>query len=114
MREVTKDDFRDAVARGTVLVDVWGPGCALCVAMMPQVEQLAEVLGDVAVVKLDSSKNRRLCIEMRVMGLPAFLLFRDGQEVSRIGGSEVTFDRMKAWLDQNLDNLENLDTQEGG
>jgi len=99
--ELTKENWSEVLGQGTVLVDVWGPGCAPCVAMMPQVEQL--VVKDVAVVKLDSSKNRRLCIEHRIMGLPAFLLFRDGKEVSRIGGNEVTFDVMKKWLSEKLD-----------
>ena len=108
MVEATKDNFRELVAAGTVLVDVWGPGCAPCVAMMPRIEELAEVVKaekDVEVVKLDSSKNRRLCIDHRIMGLPAFLLFRDGKEVGRIGGNDVTFDRMTKWVSDNLPNL---------
>jgi thioredoxin 1 len=109
--EVTKENFRDVVAAGIVLVDVWGPGCAPCVAMMPRVEELATRLNDgqggtrVAVVRLDSSKNRRLCIEHRILGLPAFLLFHEGKEVGRIGGNDVTFEEMKAWLEGQLTKL---------
>ena len=103
LREVTKDDFREAVANGWVLVDVWGPACQPCLAMMPQVEALAaERSGTITVVKLEAPKARRLCIELRLMGLPAFLLFRDGEEVSRLSGPSATFEALGQWLDSHL------------
>lgn len=105
MREVTKENWGEVVGQGTILIDVWGPGCAPCVAMMPRVEEWSKVVKVVEVVKLDSSKNRRLCIEHRIMGLPAFLLFHDGKEVGRIGGNDVTFERMTKWVDDHLQNL---------
>jgi len=105
MRDVTKENWGEVTGSGTVLIDVWGPGCAPCVAMMPQVDELSRTVKDVEVAKLDSSKNRRLCIDHRIMGLPAFLLFHGGKEVGRIGGNHVTFDVMKSWLDGQLQKL---------
>ena len=35
MVEATKENFDELVAEGVTLVDVWGPQCAPCVAMMP-------------------------------------------------------------------------------
>lgn len=102
LAEATKENFRDIVARGSVLVDVWGPQCAPCIAIMPAVEALAQSRSDLKVVKLDSTKARRLCIEMRVMGLPAFLLFQDGREVARIGGQDITAASLTQWLDETL------------
>ena len=102
MLEATKENFQELVAQGTVVVDVWGPHCQPCIAMMPHVERLAEERSDLKFVKLDSSKTRRLCIEMRIMGLPAFLLFQDGKELGRIGGNDLTIDRVKEWIDQKL------------
>jgi len=100
--EATKETFRDLVAEGQVLVDVWGPDCQPCLAMMPHVEKLAEDSGGaLRVVKLEAPKARRLCMELKVMGLPAFLLFRDGTEVARINGPQVSADALNAWLDEN-------------
>jgi thioredoxin 1 len=70
--------------------------------MMPAIEALAAERTDLTVIKLDSSKTRRLCIEMRIMGLPAFLLFRDGNELGRIGGNSLTIEQVKEWLDTSL------------
>ena len=102
LAEATKETFRDLVAQGRVVVDVWGPQCAPCIALMPAVEALARSRPDVTFVKLDSSQARRLCIELRVMGLPAFLFFQDGNEVARIAGQDLNAARLTAWLDETL------------
>ena len=102
LAEATKDTFRDMVAQGTVVVDVWGPQCAPCIALMPAIEALAQSRPELTFVKLDSSQARRLCIELRVMGLPAFLLFKDGRELGRIGGQDINAARVTQWLDDTL------------
>ena len=102
LAEATKETFRDLVAQGRVVVDVWGPQCAPCIALMPAVEALAQSHPEVTFVKLDSSQARRLCIELRVMGLPAFLFFHDGREVARIAGQDLNATRLTQWLDETL------------
>jgi thioredoxin 1 len=93
MIEVNKENFAQEVldADQPVIVDFWGPSCQPCLRLMPEVEALAESYKDrVKVVKVNSAQNRRLCIDRRVMGLPAFLAFRDGEEVKRLSGGELT------------------------
>ena len=97
--EATRETFRDLVAEGTVLVDVWGPECRPCLALMPHVERIASERPDLKVVKLEAPKARRLCIEMQVHGLPTFLLLRDGQEVARISRSVISPGELEDWLD---------------
>ncbi len=103
--EATKENFADLTSEGTVLVDVWGPACIPCVALTPHVERLAEERPDLRVLKLEAPKNRRLCIDMKVMGMPAFLLFRDGAEVARLSDPELTPDALMSWLDTTLESL---------
>jgi thioredoxin-like negative regulator of GroEL len=101
--DATKENFRDLVADGVTLVDVWGPSCAPCFALMPDVEKIEqERAGELKVVKLEAPKARRLCMELKVLGLPAFLLFRDGDEVSRLSGGDVTAAALRSWVDENL------------
>jgi thioredoxin 1 len=99
--EASRDNFRELVAHGTVLVDVWGPDCRPCLALLPHVEALAEkYAGEVRVVKLEAPKARRLCMELSIMGMPAFLLFRDGNEVARLSDPALTPLRLNQWLDE--------------
>ena len=100
--EATKDNFRELVSEGFVLVDLWGTSCQTCLALMPHVEHLAETRDDVKIVKLEAPKARRLCMELKVLGLPAFLLFEDGEEVARLAAPEISPAALDAWLDQTL------------
>ncbi|MDP8953598.1 MAG: thioredoxin family protein [Actinomycetota bacterium] len=97
----TKETFRDLVADGLVLVDVWGPDCGPCLALLPEVERLAGERPELGVVKLEAPTARRLCMELRVMGLPAFLLFHDGEELSRLNGADITPAKLESWLDES-------------
>src|SRR5579859_5670879 len=95
MQAVTRDTYTDDVVEASrtqpVLVDFWGPRCAPCLAMMPFVEELSEKVSDrVKIVKLNSAENRRLCVDLRVLGLPTFMLYRDGVEVQRLSGDACT------------------------
>lgn len=103
--EAAKDTFHDLVAAPLVLVDVWGPSCQRCLALMPAVEQLAASRPDLVVATLEAPKARRLCIELKVMGLPAFLLFRDGKEVARLAAPDLDAAALERWLDETLDGL---------
>lgn len=99
--DATKENYDELVASGTVLVDVWGPECQPCLALMPHVEKLAEERADLDVVKLEAPSARRLCMSLRVMGLPAYILYRDGTEVSRLTGQDITPASLEAWLDES-------------
>ena len=85
--EATSETFRDLTGEGNVFVDFWGPRCQPCLAMMPTIEQLEEeAQGRVRVVKVNSAENRQVCRDLRVFGLPTYILMRDGDELERLSG----------------------------
>ncbi len=93
MLEVSKDNFTSEVleAGKPVVLDFWGPSCQPCLQLMPDVEALAEIYKEkIIIAKVNSTQNRRLCIDLKVMGLPSFLVFKNGAEVKRISGGELT------------------------
>ncbi len=56
--------------------------------LLPQVEALeSKYAGKIKVTKVEAPQHRRLCIEMKVMGLPALLFFKQGKEVDRLSGT---------------------------
>lgn len=103
--EATKENFRDLVSQGTTMVDVWGSQCQPCLALNPHVARIAEENPDLNVVKLEAPKARRLCIELKVMGMPAFLLFRNGEEVGRISDPNLSPQKLRGWLEETLPGL---------
>lgn len=93
MVELDKNNFEEEVtkAEGYVLVDFWGPTCEPCKALMPHVHALEEKYGDkVKFCSLDITKARRLAIGQKVMGLPALIIYKDGEEVERLAESQAT------------------------
>jgi thioredoxin 1 len=105
MIEVGKANFETEVLKADkpVVVDFWGPSCQPCLKLMPDVEALADTYSEqVKVVKLNSVENRRVCINHRVMGLPSFLLFKNGEEVKRISGGELTKEDIENLIKENL------------
>ena len=101
--EATRENFDEVVGSGTTLVDVWGPDCKPCLALMPHVEKIAQARADLHVVKLEAPKARRVCIRLGVHGLPTFLLLQDGEEVARLSAPMITPAQLNDWLDESLD-----------
>ena len=93
MKEVDKDTFDSEVTGAgiPVIVDFWGPQCGPCLALMPGIETIAEKYADrLKVVKVEAPKNRRLCLNLKVLSLPTFLTYKDGKEVERLSGDRVS------------------------
>ena len=103
--EATRENFDELVESGTTLVDVWGPDCRPCLALKPHVEKLAEARDDLTVVMLEAPKARRVCIRLKVHGLPTFLLMRDGEEVARLSASTISPTQLNDWLDKSLSEM---------
>ncbi len=73
------------------MVDFWGPQCRPCLALMPAVERLEkEYTGKLKVTKVNATENRMLCARLRVLGLPAYLFYKDGAEINRLAGEQIT------------------------
>ena len=105
LTEATRENFDELVESGTTLVDVWGPDCRPCLALMPHVEKLAEARDDLQVVKLEAPKARRVCIKLGVHALPTFLLLQDGEEVSRLSASTISPTQLNDWLDKSVEEM---------
>ena len=105
--DATVETFTELTSEGSVLVDFWGPRCQPCLAMMPTIARLEEEAGGaVRVVKVNSAENRQICRDLRVFGLPTYVLMRDGAELERLSGDVSKEDVERAFA--------TLQTTEGG
>jgi thioredoxin 1 len=91
MIEATIETFDELSRDGEVLVDIWGPQCQPCLALMTAVEMLEATYGDrVRFLKVNAPENRKVCRDLRVAGLPAYLTMLDGVEVERLTSASTT------------------------
>jgi thioredoxin 2 len=71
-----------------VLLEFWAPTCGHCVRMEPVVNEIArELTGRVKVAKMDTSINSRIPFDYKITGTPAFILLREGKELTRAIGA---------------------------
>jgi thioredoxin 1 len=90
--DINADSFENEVIQSDipVVVDFWGPKCGPCLALMPDVEQLEKNYdGKIKLVKIDATQNRRFCLSLKVLGLPTYLFYKDGQELARLSGESL-------------------------
>ena len=83
------DDFETSViqSKKLALVDFWADWCQPCHVMAPTVEALAEEYGDrILIAKADVDANPMTTHKYEIRGIPALLLFKDGQLVQQIVG----------------------------
>lgn len=82
-----------------VLVDFWGPQCVPCLRLLPKVEALANKHAAwLKVGKVNATQNRRLCLKLKVLSLPTFLVFKEGQEIGRLTGQQLTIKDIEAQI----------------
>ncbi len=86
---LTEENFEKEVldVKGTVLVDFHAKWCMPCKAMSPVLDEMVGDGVDFKVCKLDIDEAMKIARKYRVMSVPTFLVFKDGEKVTeKVGG----------------------------
>lgn len=84
---VTDQTFASEIKEGLVLVDFWAPWCGPCKMIAPVLNDIDVEMGDqVKIVKLNVDENADTTRKYGVMGIPALILFKDGEIVDQVVG----------------------------
>ena len=80
-------NFRDAIARGSAVVDFWAAWCGPCRMIAPVIEQLASERRDIRFAKVNVDENPQTSVQFGVHGIPLLVFFKDGVERGRVVGA---------------------------
>ena len=87
--KVTEDTFEQEVLKSDlpVLLDCYADWCGPCKMMSPVVDKMAEVFaGKLKVCKLNVDEDGGAVMEYRIMSIPNFLFFKNGEVVKNVVG----------------------------
>ncbi|OGB57248.1 hypothetical protein A2Y26_02640 [candidate division CPR2 bacterium GWD2_39_7] len=86
-----------------VLVDFYTSTCGHCIQSAPIFTETSNLLEDqVKFGKLEIRKNREYIDKYKIEGTPTFVLFKDGKEVARREGGNVTVEDFKTFINTSL------------
>lgn len=87
VQKLNQNTFNNAIANGTTLVDFYADWCGPCRMVSPIVDEIAEERSDITVGKVNVDDENALSMKYGVMSIPTLIVFKDGQEKTRIVGA---------------------------
>ena len=89
--EATEENF-DQLVQGAeyVMVDFYGDNCGACVGTAPYCREVADDMAFIRFIQVNTSVYRKLARRYKIMGIPAFRYFHNGQVVHQsVGGMDT-------------------------
>ena len=86
VQKLNQNNFNNAIANGTTLVDFYADWCGPCRMVSPIVDEIAEERRDITVGKVNVDDENALAMKYGVMSIPTLIVFKDGKEAARIVG----------------------------
>ena len=87
VQKLNQNNFNNAIANGTALVDFYADWCGPCRIVSPIVDEIAEERSDITVGKVNVDDENALAMKYGVMSIPTLIVFKDGKEAARIVGA---------------------------
>lgn len=101
--QIADADFEKEVIQASepVLVYFWAPWCGPCRLMAPVMDWVSSTYEGLKVVKLEVDPNPESVSRCNVQGVPAILMFKNGEPVESVEGA-VSKQRLTELLDSHL------------
>ena len=92
VQKLNQNNFNNAIANGTTLVDFYADWCGPCRMVSPIVDEIAEERSDITVGKVNVDDENALAMKYGVMSIPTLIVFKYGQVKTSIVGARSKAD----------------------
>jgi len=79
LKYLQTENFNDEIKEGLVLVDFYADWCGPCRMISPIVEELANEINGLKVIKVNVDNREDVAKTYGIMSIPTLILFKDGQ-----------------------------------
>jgi len=103
-KEITNDkDFKEWVldSKDTVVVDFWAAWCGPCLSMAPVFMEIELDISSAKFYKINIDEFTTMAQKYMIMSIPSFIIFKDGEIVSKRQGGGSKDDMVK-WINDNI------------
>lgn len=90
--DMTDANYKEMIANNhLVIVDSWAEWCAPCRRSTPVFVEMSDKMAtdDLVFAKLDTQNNQDAASTFKILSLPTFLIFKDGDLVNRWTGADI-------------------------
>lgn len=95
-----KNEFKDVVSDGYVLVDFFATWCGPCKMLSPVLEEVENERSEVTIAKVDIDDNIEIAKSFGVMSVPTLILFKNGEVIDKKIGY-MPKEKLTSWLEEN-------------
>lgn len=87
---ITKDNFNNEVMNSEkpVLIDFWASWCGPCRMVSPIVDEIADEVSSVKVVKINVDEQPELAQKYDIMSIPTLMVMKNGKIVNKSVGAK--------------------------
>jgi len=88
--EANKEEFEQIInsEEGVILVDFWAQWCGPCRVLGPTLQDVADELDNITIVKVNVDENPELSTEYGVRSIPVVFAIKNGEQVGKFVGAK--------------------------
>ncbi|KRN03909.1 thioredoxin family protein [Holzapfeliella floricola] len=85
MSNLSREDFKKLIAqKNTVVLMFSADWCGDCRFIKPQLPAIEAEFSKMTFYEVDRDQSMDVVQDLNIMGIPSFVVFRDGQEIGRL------------------------------